>query len=111
MIKIRRGLAWQLTDVVQQSIDILEQSEDPTDRYLVERARLVQIGHETTTALVSGYLSPTGLNGVSRHEILESFQTRLRVWVRDCPLDVMDGKRNRSRSSECELDTNVWQRI
>ena len=93
MVKIRQGTTRQHTDVIQASIRILEQSEDLTDRYLVERARLVQIGHETTATLIKSYLSPVGLDSALRQNILESFQTRMKIWVRDCPLDVMDGKK------------------
>ncbi len=69
--------------LVQQSLKIVEASQDRVDRSLIAWVALAQITQDTRMLLYA--------IDRSRKNIIQQFQQRLREWPASCPQDIVDG--------------------
>lgn len=93
-LKARQSTMLRQTHLVEASVRILEATGDYNDMSLIQWVKLVRIAADAVLALHQGHTQETaGLSDDQRDGILDTFETKRRQWLVECPFDLVNGKK------------------
>lgn len=71
---------------------IIDKSTELADRCLAAWVKLAHLAQDAATTLFRAHTSYYGLTDEGRDVIVDEFEEKLRQWMVDCPIDIMNGE-------------------